>query len=687
MKVEKTFPACLVLIPLYSLSALADDTEVITVTAHKYQKAELESPYNVSVVSQKDLYENNIRSMADSFKLVPGVLVQKTAYGQGSPFIRGFTGFRNLFLIDGIKLNNSVFREGPNQYWNTVDPFSMKRMEVVKGPLSAIYGSDAIGGTVNVVTAIQSMDDIKSSHTFAAFLRGASAEDSAIFNVNVNHDFSSDTGISLSGNIKSFDDIKAGDNTELPYTGYDEYNMNMKLLHQLDNHWLLSVAYLKTKQDDVPRTHKTINAVPFAGSTVGSEITRDHMQERTLTYIKLSSTDVTAMYDEMELTASLHQQDEFRERLRTRDRFDTSGFNVDTTGLQANFLKQVESNQIVYGFEYYRDKVDSFSSKSTIQGPIADDASYDWLGVYLQVESELSENWQSSVGVRFSDMEVDANSVLNPNSGLQETLNDSWDNISTNFRLSYQPNATTHWYVGVAQGFRAPNLSDLTRFDSARSDEFEIPSPGLEPEKFLTTDLGFKKQMNNWQFNVSLYYTDIEDLIQRVPTGGQNEDGEFEITKLNLGDGYVYGGDFTVRWQASDSMLVTSSVSYIDGEADTFLDSTQVKTRDYISRLMPLTLNTSVNYQVNDRLESLVTATFSKRANKLSARDARDTQRIPPNGTPGYGVFSWHNHYQVSENLTLSFSIENLFDKNYRIHGSGQNEVGINAILSVDYRI
>ncbi len=83
---------------------------------------------------------------------VPGVIVQKTGHGQGSPFLRGFTGFRTLLLIDGIRLNNSVFRDGPNQYWNTVDPFTIGQLEIIKGPSSVLFGSDAIGGTVNVVT-------------------------------------------------------------------------------------------------------------------------------------------------------------------------------------------------------------------------------------------------------------------------------------------------------------------------------------------------------------------------------------------------------------------------------------------------------------------------------------------------------------------------------------------------------
>jgi len=74
----------------------------------------------------RELIENRqVRTLAEALRELPGVMVQKTGHGQGSPYIRGFTGLRTLFLIDGIRLNNSTFREGPNQYWNTVDPFSV----------------------------------------------------------------------------------------------------------------------------------------------------------------------------------------------------------------------------------------------------------------------------------------------------------------------------------------------------------------------------------------------------------------------------------------------------------------------------------------------------------------------------------------------------------------------------------
>ena len=126
------------------------DLETLVVTPTRREQAMLDVPYSVDFVSKERLEQ--ARSLPQALRDVPGVMVQETGPAQGSPYIRGFTGFRTLTLIDGIRLNNSVFRDGPNQYAGTIDPFSLSGIEVVKGPSSVLYGSDAIGGTVNALT-------------------------------------------------------------------------------------------------------------------------------------------------------------------------------------------------------------------------------------------------------------------------------------------------------------------------------------------------------------------------------------------------------------------------------------------------------------------------------------------------------------------------------------------------------
>ena len=136
------------------------ELEQIVVTATRLPMRAFDVPalvYARSAETVQLLYQS--RTLPEALGEVTGVMVQKTANGQGSPFIRGFTGFRNVLLVDGIRLNNSAFREGPNQYWNTVDPYSLQSIEVLKGTAAVPYGSDAIGGVVNVITDIADAGD------------------------------------------------------------------------------------------------------------------------------------------------------------------------------------------------------------------------------------------------------------------------------------------------------------------------------------------------------------------------------------------------------------------------------------------------------------------------------------------------------------------------------------------------
>ena len=128
--------------------------EEILVSATRTERSAYDVPSFADVILGDDIRTRRLsRTVPEALKESTGVMVQKTGHGQGSPYIRGFTGFRTLLLIDGIRFNNSVFRDGPNQYWNTVDPLSLSGLEVVHGPAgSVLYGSDAVGGTVNART-------------------------------------------------------------------------------------------------------------------------------------------------------------------------------------------------------------------------------------------------------------------------------------------------------------------------------------------------------------------------------------------------------------------------------------------------------------------------------------------------------------------------------------------------------
>ncbi len=195
--------------------------------------------------------------------------------------------------------------------------------------------------------------------------------------------------------------------------------------------------------------------------------------------------------------------------------------------------------------------------------------------------------------------------------------------------------------------------------------------------------MGVKFATAKLDAQVSTYYTKINDLIIRTPTG-QIIDGDSEITKRNSGGGNVKGFEAQARYHLTEAWDIYGNVTWMDGVVDTFPTSDADIVREPIDRLMPAQVWLGSRWQPVGSdywLEGLVSA--ARNQDKLSTRDKNDTDRIPAGGTPGYGSVTLRGGWQVSDTLRLSVALENLFDKNYRVHGSGLNEPGRNLVVSV----
>jgi len=156
------------------------------------------------------------------------------------------------------------------------------------------------------------------------------------------------------------------------------------------------------------------------------------------------------------------------------------------------------------------------------------------------------------------------------------------------------------------------------------------------------------------------------------------------VVKKNAGDGFIHGIELSARRTFAEVWTLWGNCAWMEGEVDTYPTSLPEKKREPVSRLMPLTANAGIRFQPAEKywLEAVVTA--ADRQDKLSTSDASDTQRIPPGGTPGYGVFTVRGGWHFTKNLTMSAALENIADKDYRIHGSGLNEPGRNLVVALD---
>ena len=666
------------------------DQDVLVVTPTRAEAAAAEVPYTVQVVGAELIDQRAYRTVPQALRDVPGVLVQETSHGQGSPYLRGFTSRRNLFLVDGIRFNNSVFREGPNQYWNTVDGQSLESLEVVKGPSSVLYGSDAVGGTVNAIPRRPYIWDRAIGGKLS--WRVSEGESSHVARLELGGAIGASTSWLVGVTRKDFGDVEAGGSTGVqPGTGYDEWAVDFALEHWLNEDTRLRLGHQDVNQNRVPRTHSTQDGISFIGTTIGSDLVREFDQDRSLTYLNLG----TLGKIETSTSLSFQSQDEIRFRTRSNGDEETQGFDLETIGLASSVSFDSGIGRLTTGVEYYRDDVDSFLNRfenqtpaDDIQGVVGDDASYDTLGLYVQDELALDKNSDLTLGLRWTRNSADADSVRDPVTDQRISISDDWNQLTGSLRLQHRldEDGNHSIYGGVSQGFRAPNLSDLTSFTTAGSDEFEIPSPDLDEENFVQFELGTKGQHGALAFEAAAYFTLVRDLIGRFPTGNVNADGDREVTRANVGDGEIYGIELGLSYELDEDWRVFGDLAWLDGETQTFTQEGGELVDDVPSRLQPITIHAGLRWQPKEAaFWGEAFATWADDADELSLRDQGDTQRIPEDGTPSYLVFDLRGGWKVAQGWDVIFGIENLFDVNYRVHGSGSNRVGRNLYFGLTW--
>ncbi|MGE3172369.1 MAG: TonB-dependent receptor plug domain-containing protein [Planctomycetota bacterium] len=683
-------------------SAQGDGPPRLVVTASGFAEETLPVPYTFQTLDQQQFRENAYRTLPEALQDVPGVMVQKTAHGHGSPYIRGFTGRQNLILIDGIRFNNSAFRGGPVQYWNTVDPYAIDRIEVIKSQGSVLYGSDAAGGTVNLLTR---KADFRGERDGAFFHHGAAETRIDSNGPSMTGRFEAQVGeggsfgLHVGGTWRSFGDIADSALGEMPQTGYDEFGYDLRLDVATSERTTLTAVHQRVEQDDIWRTHRTVDFEPWHGTSLsGPDLRRIYDQERDLTYVRFAGEETASWLDQYAFTVSWqHSVEDFdRTRLRsgnTEVQLDET--RVETLGVALSMESPIgDEGAVVYGADWYRDDVDSntnvftfdpsgnlLSQVAAVQGPVGDDATYDLFGVFAQARVPVDDAIELTFGGRYTYAKADIG-VIDDGAGNPTSAERSWDEATFNVRASVAVADDCRVYGGVSQAFRAPNVDDLSALKSSRTDLISTGSLDVDPEQFLTYEVGTRYEGRDATAQGSVYYTDLTDQITSTPVGTVPGTGEIITAATNGSDGWLWGAELEAAWRFDPQWEARGFVAYVDGEADTFPSGSSAAVREPLSRLMPLTTSGAVRWtQDDDHLWVECRASAAARAGRLNSGDRADTSRFPPSGTPGYFVLDLTSGFRASDNVEILFAIENVTDTAYRYHGSGVNQPGINVIL------
>jgi hemoglobin/transferrin/lactoferrin receptor protein len=669
----------------------------MTVTATRSPLATASAPAMIRELTSEQFSERLVRSLPEALRELPGVSVQKTSNGQASPFIRGLTGFRNLALIDGIRYNNSTFRDGPNQYWTLINPLSLDRVELVPGQGAVLYGSDAIGGTLNALTKASGFRSAPAGESFtsgSSFYRFASAERSHTGHLEFNAGRGGDWGLHLSATGRSFGDVQAAELGRLPTTGYDEWAYHSRFDAALSDQWSLSAVHQQSRQNDVWRTHSTIFSKSWNGSTSGTDLRRSFDQQRSLSYLRLSGQTPGQIVDSTTFTASYQTNDESAFRTRASQRRDLTETKVGTLGCDLQFTRQSPFGNLTFGADYYHDSVDSTGTSQipgspaipAVQGPVGDDSSYGLLGLYLQDEITAGDRFHVFLGGRYTHASADVGRFLNPVTAAPDSFASSWDHFagSARFVLDLDQNDRFALTGGVSQGFRAPNLSDLSRLDIARSGELEIAATSLSPEESLNFEIGLRTSTDRFTGSVVYFHNLFDQFIVRQPTGNLS-DGASVVSKANSGAGFAQGIEASTQFSLTDHWSLFADLTWTEGELDQYPSRDSLRVTEPLSRVVPFMGRAGLRWQ-NDQFWSELVCLAASRADRLNSGDRADTDRIPPGGTPGWTLLSLRGGWNFHEHASLTASLDNLLDDAYRVHGSGSNEPGFGGSVGLTLR-
>ena len=694
-------------LPAVALAQPVEELETIVVTASRIPMPASATTFTGIFLDAAFLDENTRRNLPDALNLVPGVLSQKTTYGHGSPFIRGQTGRANLLLVDGIRLNNSTWRGGPVQYWNTVDALAIDRLELVKSQGSVPFGSDAVGGTLNAFTRSSGYEREESAQLFARgnarYEYRSNGDGSSIGRLEGAIGRGGAWGLNAGVSRKDFGDIRDSSVGHMENTGYDETDWDLRYDRALGAATRLTVAWQDVEQDDVWRWHRTVyNPGWTRGGHVaapGTWLANTYDQGRSLGYARLQSSDPGpgAWLSRWTATVSYQEQNdrEFQDRRGNAGQALSSSryqqvqtADVTTLGFDLELESPLGPGRLVYGFDYYTDDVDSWAARNTGAGyvfrpasrPVADDSSYDLLGIHGQYLWTVSDVLRVEGGARYTHAAADIGKRWDAAAGADVSSDRSWDNVVFSLRAIRELPAEWSLYGGASQAFRAPNLNDLSGATTSRSGIEAGGSVDVDPERYVTYELGTRRSTSRLSFNAAVFYTDIEDIITDVPV----TEGSATTQAANGRDGYLWGIEAEAGWRLDEHWLLSGYVAWQDGETTTeaYLGGPEV-TEPY-SRALPLTGSLALRWDwALHGVWWQARVIAAAKADQLSASDVADVQRIPSGGTPSYVTAMLHGGWRASEHLELTIGLENLFDSDYRIHGSGNNEPGFNAIVGL----
>ena len=666
-----SFSLSVLLVAQDTESSIKQDTLIsqilseVVVSANRYNSIRINTPEAIKVLSDKTIQQYQLRNAPEALFYTPGVFVQKTNHGGGSPFIRGLTGNQTLLLIDGIRLSNATARYGPNQYFNTIDVFSIEKMEVMRGTGSVQYGSDALGGTIQSFShELFASEKPGWGSTLVSRIVTQGMEQSMHTSANYS---SRNMAFRAGLTLRNFGDLVGGDTTgrQSP-NGYKEHNYYLKGKIFLSNQTTITISYQSVHQIDIPIYHK-IALEDYA-------INKFDPQKRKLAYLRVNREFNEGLFKSAVITIASQHTEEGRESLKNgssilrseNDKVQSLTFSAEAYATNGN-VWSANSGLEVYNDHVNSSRFDTDLSNAVIltkRGLYPDGASLASIAFFTIHTFDLPE-WKFTAGARLNTFIIKVKDDVIGSTKLTPSA------VVGNIAILRKLNAKSNLFLSLNSGFRAPNIDDLGTLGIVDF-RYETSNFSLKPEHSFQYQIGYKYHDRKLRGEFYLFRNELYNLIVRNKMEGDSIDGYQVYQKENAERAYIQGIETVWDFSFNSALSFYGSITYTYGW--------NISKGEHVRRIPPLFGRLAAEYKLKNWWINLEWQAAGKQ-NRLAQGD-KDDNRIPVGGTPAWNIINIHSGYTIRF-FTIDLSLQNLLNKDYRIHGSGVNGYGRSVFLSL----
>jgi hemoglobin/transferrin/lactoferrin receptor protein len=713
------------------LKVKVEGLKQILISASKFEQSKRDIPQTIVSVNAKEIVFSNPQTSADLLENTGNVYIQKSQLGGGSPMIRGFSTNRLLISVDGVRMNNAIFRGGNLQKVISIDPFAVQSTEVTLGAGSVVYGSDAIGGVMSFYTKkpqLSYKDELLLTGNAVVRHASASEEKTGHFDVNLGY---KKWAFLTSVSYTNFGDLRMGSNGPIDYirpeyvvrengedvsvansnplvqisTGYDQINLIQKARYEPSDNLNFDLGLYYSTTSDYARYDRLLR---YNGDNLRSAEWNYGPQEWFMGNVQLTKLSSSSnLYDKIQATIAYQNFKESREDRDFQSPIrEVRAESVDAISFNLDLEKDLNTKtSIFYGVEYLHNTVGSEGYEENIETNenvpnvtrYPDGSTWQSIAAYASLKHKPNSKFVFQSGLRFNQVIAKADFTEN-NAFLALPFDDAEVNtgeLTGTAGIIWSPSNLIQWKLNASTAFRAPNIDDIGKVFDSEPGAVVVPNKDLKAEYAYSGELGLKLNFENKVIlDLATYYTFLDNaLIRRdYELNGETEivyDEELSTIQAiqNASKAWIYGFEVGLEINFSEQLKLRSQYNVIGGTEENNGVEEPVRhvvpnfgRTHFIWKNKRLQLDAFLVYNNELSFNQLSPSESSK--GYIYAKDAKGNPYAP-----AWHTLNLRTQYQWNDKLSITASLENITDQRYRPYSSGISAAGRNLIVAVKYSL